>query len=116
MYILYFQADPDCTLFSEDLLVDDCELPPHPIIVETLSGWSIMGEDNILLEELDFITSVFCLICIYHIFDINYHPLGQKNMLFLSVALAEIPSGQKLPPKVHSLLSTMKLSNLAQLV
>lgn len=109
-----FQVDPDSTcLFSEDLVgeIDVCELSPHPVIVETESGWSIMGENELLLEKLHFVTAVSCLICIYHIFDLCYHPLGQKCMVFLSAALAEIPNSQKLPVKVHNLLCSMKLNS-----
>lgn len=107
--LVYFQVDEDSTcLFSEDLIVDECELPPHPVMVETTSGWSIMGENELLLENLNFITAFSCLISIYHIFDLSYHPLGQKCIIFISSALAEIPTSKKLPVKVHNLLCSMK--------
>lgn len=92
------------------MVVEEAELSPHPVLVETSPGWCIMGENELLLENLDFMTAVSCLISLYYIFDINYHPLGQKCMIFLAVAVAGISYTQSLPVKVRNLFGKMKLS------
>ncbi|KAG8200454.1 hypothetical protein JTE90_000536 [Oedothorax gibbosus] len=56
------EADDSTCLFSEDLVVEECELSPHHVAVEVPTGWSIIGENVVLLETQDLITALSCLL------------------------------------------------------
>ncbi len=84
-------------------------LSPHAVLVqEEDMSWSIMGENVLLVNNMDFVTGVISLICMYYVCDLQYCKYGIKCMTFLQQALAEIPNANKIPNSVLKVLNEMK--------
>lgn len=79
------------------------------IMPSSISGeYAIMGENTLLMDNLDFFTATICLLCLYYACDLKYNEAGLKTMVFLQEGLAQIRYGQKIPTPVYKLLMEMK--------
>lgn len=96
---------------NESLIISDVEeesLSPHPVIVRSGNSYSIIGENHVLMKDLDLFNAIFCLLCIYYSCDIQYATSGLKCMLFLQTVLAEIPYSKKMPFALQKMVSAIK--------